>query len=75
MMSHQFSRRSALKVAWGASLLAVWPVIGCSSGDQPKDATGKAQALEDSVLRKPRTPKKGEPAAPAPTQRVKGGPD
>jgi hypothetical protein len=50
---------------------AAWLVAGCSKTEEAQDLTGKAQSLEVSVRK--RTPKKGAPAGPAPTQRVKTG--
>jgi outer membrane murein-binding lipoprotein Lpp len=73
MMSQRVSRRSALKVASGASFLATWFLAGCSNTEEAKDETGKAQSLEDSVNKNKRSRKNGAPAEPAPTQRVKSG--
>jgi hypothetical protein len=73
MTSQQVSRRSALKVASGASFLAAWFAAGCSKTEEAKDETGKAQSLEDSITKQRGRGKKGAPAAPAPTQRVKSG--
>jgi hypothetical protein len=73
-MSQQLSRRSALKIASGASLVAAWFVAGCAK-EQAIDSTiktGEAKSLEESTDGK--VGKKGQKAPPAPTQRVKGGP-
>lgn len=73
MKSQHVSRRSALKFAAGASLLAACLLAGCSKTEEAKDLTGKAQPLEDSIAKSKPGRTKAEPAAPAPTQRLKGG--
>jgi hypothetical protein len=75
-MSQQMSRRSAVKVATGASFLFALHVAGCSKDQEidPKiktDETGKS--AEESIVG--RAGKGGKTAEPAPTQRLKGGPD
>jgi hypothetical protein len=74
-MSEKLSRRSALKIASGASFVAAWFVAGCSGESEadPTIKTGDAKALDESISGKVR--KKGPSAPPAPTQRTKGGPE
>ena len=70
-MSEQMSRRSALKIASGASFVAAWFVAGCSKDAEvdPTIKTGEAKTVEEWIRIKG-----GKKADPAPTQRVKGGP-
>jgi hypothetical protein len=72
-MSQQMSRRSALKIASGASFVAAWFVAGCSqeAATDPNIKTGEPKSAEDSISGNAR--KNGPTAAPAPTQRTKGG--
>ena len=58
-MSQHVSRRSALKVASGASFVAAWFVAGCSNTEVPKDEIGKAVSLEDSVASRAGVARKG----------------
>jgi hypothetical protein len=75
-MSEKLSRRSALKIAAGASFVAGWFVAGCSGESEidptiKTDKTGKT--AEESLRGK--VGRKGPTAPPAPTQRLKGGPE
>jgi major membrane immunogen (membrane-anchored lipoprotein) len=72
-MSQQLSRRSALKIASGASLVAAWFVAGCANDDAIDTTikTGEAKSLEESIDGK--VGKTGQKAAPSPTQRLKTG--
>jgi hypothetical protein len=74
-MSHQLSRRSVLRIAAGASFMAAWFVAGCSREVEidPTIKTESGKTAEESIRgqvgkAEPKTP-------PAPTQRLKGGPD
>jgi hypothetical protein len=74
-MSQQLSRRSVLKIASGASFIAASFVVGCAKEAEidPTIKTEPGKTAEESISGP--VGKKGLKAAPAPTQRVKGGPD
>jgi hypothetical protein len=75
-MSQQMSRRSALKVASGASFLflSALYVAGCSNDKEidPTIKTETGKTAEESI--KGQAGKGGKKAEPSTTQRVKGGP-